>query len=145
MSEESDPDRDAVPEADRPPKRPAPIRSLPAPGASHHRPALAPPAPTIAEEPERRTANADVVRTPRHLYVTVEIPGASKESIGVTATEDHLTIHAKRPEGPAYHFEVDLRDRVDPGSATATYRNGVLDVTLARAGVADASGGESDA
>ncbi len=82
---------------------------------------------------------AEVSQSPRHVYVTVELPGAAKDAIDLEATERTLSLVAPRTGAPAYRLWVELPSPVDPGSARATYRNGILDVTLRRAST---SGGE---
>lgn len=145
MSNEPDPDRDEVPDpADRLLGRYGRIRSLPGPDPSHSPRALGFPGPTIQEEVGTRIPDAETLCTPRSVYVTVEIPGASRDSIDVAVTENRLTIHAPRPGAHPCHLQVDLPVRVKPESSKATYRNGVLDVTLARAGDSDSTGGTPD-
>lgn len=134
MSDDSDPGREPVRDVSGSSGKPSPIRALPGPSSSLSRPALAPPSATFEDPPEPRTPVADVVRTLEHLYVTVEIPDAIRERIDVMTKERGLTVHAIRPEGPAYHLEFELPDWIDPSTARATYLNGVLDITLTRAG-----------
>jgi HSP20 family molecular chaperone IbpA len=105
--------------------------SLPGPKPDAHRPALRAPSPTI--EPPARTPAAEVSLFPGHVYVTVELPRALKDALDIQATDLTLTVDAKRVEGPPYHVTVRLPVPVEPGSAKATYRNGVLDVALTRA------------
>ncbi|HYM38799.1 MAG TPA: Hsp20/alpha crystallin family protein [Thermoplasmata archaeon] len=132
MNQDADPDRDEVPRAvDRLPGRRHPTHSLPDPRHGTDPPALGPPSPTV-EPLAERTPAAEVSQTPKHIYVTVELPGAPKDSLDIEATERTLTIDAPRVGAPAFHLEVDLPSAVDPESAKATYRNGILDVTLAR-------------
>jgi len=138
MSDDNDPDRASRPLGDS-----STIWSLP-PGPPRSRPALAPPGPIVQEEPGSRTLPADIIRTPRHVYVTLEIPGAARETIDVIATDRELTVHASRPDQPEYNLELSLPVRVDPKSARATYRNGVLDITLARIGRPGPEEGETN-
>ncbi len=70
--------------------------------------------------------------------MTVELPGAPKDALDIQATGTMLRVVAPRVGGPTYRLEIDLQTQVDPASARATYRNGILDVTLARA-----AGGET--
>ncbi len=63
------------------------------------------------------------------LKVVAELPGVDKESIKVSATEDVVTIRAEQGDRK-YHADVKLPVRVDPTTAKASYRNGVLEVTL---------------
>jgi HSP20 family protein len=63
------------------------------------------------------------------LKVVAEMPGVQKENIELQATEDSLTIRAKNHDRN-YDTSVPLDTPVDPASAKASYRNGVLEVVL---------------
>jgi HSP20 family protein len=63
------------------------------------------------------------------LKVVAEMPGVQKENIELQASEDSLTIRAKNGDRN-YETNVPLNNVVDPGSAKASYRNGVLEVVL---------------
>jgi len=71
----------------------------------------------------------DVVEERNEVVVVAELPGVDKESISVSATENHLIISVETAQS-RYHKEVELPTRVDPKSATASYKNGVLQVRL---------------
>ena len=62
----------------------------------------------------------------------LELPGVSRETLGITTTQDRLTVHALDAEGRTFHREVELPQPVEPDAANVTYRNGVVDVTLRR-------------
>lgn len=89
---------------------------------------------------------ADVTENAREITVAFSLPGVDKADIRVSVTEDRLTVSGRRREegrAPAagrrelptgdFLRRVRLPDEVKPGSAKASYRNGVLRVTLARA------------
>jgi HSP20 family protein len=57
------------------------------------------------------------------------VPGVTKEDITLNATEDRLTISVDTPKRK-YYKEVALPEKVDPKTAKASYKNGVLEVTL---------------
>jgi len=61
--------------------------------------------------------------------VLVEMPGVTKESIKVRATETAVRVTASYG-GKDYDLEVPLNAKVDPSSTKATYNNGVLDLSL---------------
>jgi len=73
----------------------------------------------------------DVVTNDKDLTVKViaEMPGVQKENIELKATEDSLAIKAKNNDRN-YDTTVPLNATVDPDSARASYRNGVLEVVL---------------
>ena len=105
--------------------------TLPAMAASKV-PILGPPTPVADETRGDREAVADLVVTPARIYVTVELPGASRDTMEVTSTDYRLTVHAIGADGRVFHREIELPHAVMPDAVTATYRNGVLDVTLPR-------------
>lgn len=96
-------------------------------------PALGPPS-VVAAAPGRREPPFELGMTPSRIYVTLELPGASKETLEVTATDARLVVRAHGPKGRAFHAEVDLPALADPEAVTATYRNRVPDIALARRG-----------
>ncbi|MEM0075776.1 MAG: Hsp20/alpha crystallin family protein [Conexivisphaerales archaeon] len=61
------------------------------------------------------------------LSVIVELPGVNKEDIKLDAGEDTLAL-AATGEGRVYKAEIALKEEVDPETAKATYRNGILEV-----------------
>jgi len=63
------------------------------------------------------------------LIVTVEMPGINKEDIELDVTENNLLISTPNTERK-YRASMDLKAPVDPDSAKASYKNGILSVTL---------------
>jgi len=133
MVEESSADRDgdSPDPVDRVMRRIDAHLSLPAVGSSKT-PALGPPTAIAEEGHEVREPAADVVVTPARIYVTLELPGANRETIEVLADGMRLSVHAIAADGRVFHAEIALSHPVEPDAVTATYRNGVLDVTLPR-------------
>ncbi|NOZ59946.1 MAG: Hsp20/alpha crystallin family protein [Euryarchaeota archaeon] len=95
--------------------------------------------------PGVREPFADIMDTGKEIKVTVELPGVSKEDIKINATERELEVIAevKREEEEKkgdyvrrersyrmFRRSFALPAEVDPSRARATYRNGVLEVTL---------------
>ncbi|MDD5304242.1 MAG: Hsp20/alpha crystallin family protein, partial [Elusimicrobia bacterium] len=91
---------------------------------------------------------ADVEETSREFAVSFALPGVDKADIRVNITEVLLTVSGRRREegrprqsdrrelySGEFLRRVRLPDEVKPSSAKASYRNGVLRVTLARARV----------
>ncbi|MDD2778340.1 MAG: Hsp20/alpha crystallin family protein [Methanocellales archaeon] len=74
----------------------------------------------------------DVFESEDEVHVVAEMPGVDKEDIKLDATETSLYIRAKT-ESVEYSEHVDLPVSVDTDSAKASYKNGVLDITLKRA------------
>lgn len=95
----------------------------------------------------------DVTETDTHIKVTAELPGMDEKDIQVTLSGDTLTIKGEKKtemeekkEG-AYHSEryygtfrrmVPLPAEVEADKVTATFRKGVLTITLPKAKAAEA-------
>jgi HSP20 family protein len=68
------------------------------------------------------------------VRLTADLPGASKEEIGLIAGEDYLRIEApcrsplRGGEGRRYVLHVRLPAKIDPQSVKARYKEGVLEV-----------------
>jgi HSP20 family protein len=63
------------------------------------------------------------------LRVLVELPGVEKGDVQVSAVENSLSLKAER-EGRKYKLEVALEKEIDPDSGTASYRNGLLEISF---------------
>src|SRR3989442_13103081 len=68
-------------------------RSLPAVGGTSP-PALGPPSPVADESHLTREPVSEVVVGPSSIYVTLELRGASRETLEVTTTQNRLPAHA---------------------------------------------------
>ncbi len=84
--------------------------------------------PMISEEIEPL---ADVIERDKEIKVIAEVPGVNKDDIKVKLANNgkKLVITAKS-EDRNYYKEIDLPAEVDEKSAKASYKNGVLEVTL---------------
>lgn len=71
----------------------------------------------------------DVVDAKDSVKVYAELPGVEKGDISLSATELSLTISVPG-DRRRYYKEVDLPSKVNPDTAKATYKNGVLEVCL---------------
>ncbi|MCD6408865.1 MAG: Hsp20/alpha crystallin family protein [Candidatus Verstraetearchaeota archaeon] len=78
---------------------------------------------------EYREPLVDVIEGDKVVQVVAELPGVDKSDINLQATEDKLIISVDKDKRK-YYKEVDLPAKVDPKSAKANYKNGVLEVTL---------------
>lgn len=65
------------------------------------------------------------------VKVVAELPGVEKQDIKLNTTEETLTISVDTPQRK-YYKEVDLPEKVNPKTAKATYKNGVLEITFKR-------------
>jgi HSP20 family protein len=71
----------------------------------------------------------DVIDHDDSITVTAELPGVEKEDVQVYATERQLTVKVDTAQRK-YYKEVALPAAVRPESTEATFKNGVLDVTV---------------
>ena len=83
------------------------------------------------EEPTKMEilSQVDVDRENGRVRLLVEMPGVTKESIKIKATDNRVRISAGN-ETKDYDAEIPLDAEVDPDSAKATYNNGGLDLTF---------------
>ncbi len=73
----------------------------------------------------------DVLESEEAVHVIAEMPGIEKENIQLNATD--LILDIETLDGnPKYSERVELPVKVDPQSAKATYKNGILEVTFKR-------------
>jgi len=84
----------------------------------------------VKMEDERKPL-IDVMETTEEVHVIAEIPGVDRTDVQLDTTESRLDIKAQN-EFRKYSESVELPVKVDPHSAKATYRNGVLEVRLKR-------------
>jgi len=73
----------------------------------------------------------DVVEGAEMIHVTVELPGVARAEIELRATGTLLSVSVNSPSRK-YFREVTLPAPVRADTITATYKNGVLDVSLER-------------
>ena len=78
---------------------------------------------------EKREPLVDIMQTNNEVKVIAELPGVEKEDIKLHGTETTLTISVDAPERK-YHKEVELPAKVYTKETKASYKNGVLEVTL---------------
>lgn len=89
------------------------------------------PRPAI-ENPEVMTRDplVDVMLTESAIYLTAEMPGVPSDEVRVTVETGKLTM---RGEGERRYFSsVELPADVDPDTLKHTFKNGVLDIVIAR-------------
>jgi len=84
--------------------------------------------PSIRDEIEPLT---DVVEKDTEISVVAEVPGIDKKDINLTCDGKRVKIEAKS-EMRKYLKELTLPAEVDPKSGKARYKNGILEVTLAK-------------
>lgn len=77
-------------------------------------------------------AHFSVYETDDELQVVGDLPGVSKEDIEIKCDGRNLTVRA-RSDRRGYEERISLPGRVDEHTASASFNNGVLEVTLGRA------------
>ncbi|MEM0492132.1 MAG: archaeal heat shock protein Hsp20 [Acidilobaceae archaeon] len=82
--------------------------------------------PLIREEMEPLV---DVIERDDEVWVIADVPGVSREDIDVRVTEREVTIKAYSSERK-YYKTIDLPVEVNPETAKASYRNGVLEIKI---------------
>ena len=90
---------------------------------------------------EEREPLVDIVETNEDVHVVVELPGVEKSDIKLHGTDDSLTISVDTPQYK-YYKEVVLPVKVRVKEANSTYKNGVLEVVLPKAELANKPKGE---
>lgn len=73
----------------------------------------------------------DVLEMDHEVAITAELPGVEKKDINLHVAESRVTLRVDAPR--KYHKVIELPAKVKPGTAKATYKNGILDVTIERA------------
>jgi HSP20 family protein len=84
-----------------------------------------------ATDPAGADVHLDVHETDDELRVVADIPGVDQDAIDLKCDGEVLTLDAAS-EGREYHERVRLPARVDEHSASASYNNGILEVTFDR-------------
>ena len=84
--------------------------------------------PTLDVQGEREPL-VDVIPSDGEVKVIAELPGVEKTDIKLNVDEDGLSISVDT-ESRKFRKHLDLPAKVDPDSAKASYKNGVLEVVL---------------
>jgi HSP20 family protein len=96
--------------------------------------------------PMMDTARSKVARvvTPKHqgtmsyeerekdIVFTIDMPGVEKKDIDVKVEDHSITVKAENGGSRKYNYSRRFKPTVDINSAVATFRNGVLDITLTK-------------
>ena len=92
--------------------------------------------------------SVDIAETDRDFVLTADLPGIAREDLDITLADGRLTIKGRRhresesKEGSAHRVEraygtftraFDLPAAVDAEAVAATYKDGVLEVTVPKA------------
>lgn len=89
----------------------------------------------------------NVAESENDVTVTAELPGVAPEDVDISISENVLTIHGEKKHEKedkkrnyhyversygSFHRSIQLPSSVDPDKVDATYKNGVLKVSLAK-------------
>ena len=77
-------------------------------------------------------AHVSIYETEDRLRVVADMPGARKDDISIKCDGRHITVSASTDVSD-YKERIELPTRVDEHSASATFNNGVLEITFDRA------------
>ena len=78
---------------------------------------------------------SDVQETEKEIAVTIELPGVEKKDVQLHVAEDAVTVKVEK--GRRYAARLRLPAKVLPSTAKATFKNGILDLTLQKKEAAD--------
>ncbi len=77
----------------------------------------------------------------KHIVFTIDMPGVEKKDIDVKVEDHSITVKAENGGSRKYNYSRKFKPTVDINSAVATFKNGVLDITLTK--IEEASKGKS--
>ena len=80
------------------------------------------------EVSEQREPLTDILEDQESVKVVAEVPGVEKSDINVSATETSLEISVTTPR--KYLKTLELPAKIVPETAKASYKNGILEVSL---------------
>jgi HSP20 family protein len=76
-------------------------------------------------------AHVSIYETDETIRVVADLPGTDKDEIGIKCDGRHVSISASTGRSD-YEERIELPGRVDEHSASATFNNGILEVTFDR-------------
>ena len=76
-------------------------------------------------------AHVSVYETDEEIRVVADLPGVDREGLRIKCDGRHVTISAST-SASEYEERIELPGRVDEHSASASFNNGILEITLDR-------------
>ena len=67
------------------------------------------------------------------IVFTIDMPGVEKKDIDINVEEHSISVKAEKEGKRKYNYSRKFKPAVDVDSAKATFKNGVLDITLSKA------------
>ena len=68
----------------------------------------------------------------KHIVFTIDMPGVEKKDIDVKVEDHSIAVKAENGGKRKYNYSRKFKPTVDIDSAVATFKNGVLDITLTK-------------
>ena len=90
-----------------------------------------PPAMIGNGEPQEREPLVDVLESEAMVRVIVELPGVQKDDIKIDARARSLEVTVDN-DAKQFHEQIDLPCNIQPNSVKASYKNGVLVISMNR-------------
>ena len=66
----------------------------------------------------------------KHIVFTIDMPGVEKKDIDIKVEDHSISVKAENGGSRKYNYSRKFKPTVDIDSAVATFKNGVLDITL---------------
>ena len=99
---------------------------------------------TVATNLENEIARKPVVAKPKHegtmsyedrdkdIVFTIDMPGVQKKDIDINVEPNSISVKAENGGKRKYNYSRRFKPTVDVDSAKATFKNGVLDITISK-------------
>ena len=68
----------------------------------------------------------------KDIVFTIDMPGVEKKDIDIKVDDHSITVKAENGGSRKYNYSRKFKPTVDINSAVATFKNGVLDITLTK-------------
>jgi len=79
----------------------------------------------------KKSWSGSIEQDDEYVFITIDLPGFDKKNLKLKVNEDHVSVKAEQDERKHSSSKV-LPCPVDPSTAKATYRNGVLDIKVCK-------------
>ena len=99
---------------------------------------------TVATNLENEIARKPIVAKPKHdgtmsyedrdkdIVFTIDMPGVQKKDIDINVEPNSISVKAENGDKRKYNYNRRFKPTVDVDSAKATFKNGVLDITISK-------------
>jgi len=99
---------------------------------------------TMANNLEHEIGRTPIVSKPKHegtmsyedrdkdIVFTIDMPGVAKKDIDINIEPNAITVKAENGGKRKYNYSRKFKPTIDVDSAKATFKNGVLDITVSK-------------